>query len=69
MHGVNRLKAKIITMIHNNGTKTITVRLSNELYTALKTAPINNVSEVIRRCIINSIERSPQSKQTGKKTI
>lgn len=69
MYGVNRLKAKTIRMIQNNGTKTITVRLSNELYNALKTAPINNVSEVIRRCIINSIERSPQSKQTGKKTI
>lgn len=69
MHGVNRLKAKTIRMLQNNATKTITVRLSNELYTALKTAPINNVSEVIRRCIINSIERSPESKQTGKKTI
>lgn len=69
MYGVNRLKAKTIRMLQNNATKTITVRLSNELYTALKTAPINNVSEVIRRCIINSIERSPESKQTGKKTI
>ncbi len=69
MHGVNRLEAKTRMMLKNNETKTITIRLSNQLYTALKTAPINNVSEVIRRCIINSIERSPEAKQTGKKTI
>ncbi len=71
MYGVNRLESKTITMLNNNETKTITItlRLSNQLYTALKTAPINNVSEVIRRCIINSIERSPEAKKTGKKRI
>lgn len=69
MYGVNRLESKTITMLNNNETKTITLRLSNQLYTALKTAPINNVSEVIRRCIINSIERSPEAKKTGKKRL
>lgn len=47
--------------------KVVMVTLPVELYNLIDRAPIRNKSEVIRRCIINSIERSPGAQQTAKK--
>lgn len=49
--------------------KTVMVTLPIELYNLIDKAPIRNKSEVIRRCIINSIESSPGEQKTAKKGI
>lgn len=46
--------------------KVIMVTLPVELYNLIDNAPIRNKSEVIRRCIINSIERSPEALEIAK---
>ena len=66
MHGVNRLTDKYINMVKTKG-KVVMVTLPVELYNLIDKAPIRNKSEVIRRCIINSIERSPGAQETAKK--
>ena len=47
--------------------KVVMVTLPVELYNLIDKAPIRNKSEVIRRCIINSIERSPGAQERAKK--
>jgi metal-responsive CopG/Arc/MetJ family transcriptional regulator len=47
--------------------KVVMVTLPVELYNLIDKAPIRNKSEVIRRCIINSIERSPGTQERAKK--
>jgi metal-responsive CopG/Arc/MetJ family transcriptional regulator len=66
MYGVNRLTDKQINMAKSKG-RVVMVTLPVELYNLIDKAPIRNKSEVIRRCIINSIERSPGTHETGKK--
>ena len=66
MHGVNRLTDKYINMVKTKG-KVVMVTLPVELYNLIDKAPIRNKSEVIRSCIIKSIERSPGAQETGKK--
>lgn len=49
--------------------KVVMVTLPVELYNLIDNAPIRNKSEVIRRCIINSIESSSGEQKTAKKGI
>lgn len=49
--------------------RVVMVTLPIELYNLIDKAPIRNKSEVIRRCIINSIESSSGEQKTAKKGI